>query len=178
MNAFTTPDRRTRDSELTALAGIHTAVRRRWQQLEDDVSAVSSNASPMSVVSHGSSRLLRVGSDQSRSSSEFDGAEGDFSRRWEQEEQMLREGTGWSEEMEIRDGSVVDQEEGWPGYVRRDQVHRIQGRESRLQLVSWIVEGRQRELHSLSDHRSVSQFPHRARIQVTNHTYFVDNLIL
>lgn len=171
MNTFTTPDRRSRDSELTALTGLHTAVRRRWQQLEDDISEVSSNTPRVNDISHRSSGVLRVRSDQSRSSSEVDAAEGDFLQTSEEEGQMEREVTGFSTEMEIRERSVVDQDDGRPR--QRDQVRRILGRQAWLELVRVILEERQRELHILSDHRSVSQFPHRARIQVIIHTVFI-----
>ncbi|XP_073103063.1 uncharacterized protein [Elaeis guineensis] len=63
-----------------------------------------------------------------------------------------------------RDGSVTDHEEGQPEHVRRDLL-RLRGRQARLELVMRMARERQRELQSLSDLRTVSDFAHRNRIQ-------------
>ncbi|XP_038979588.1 uncharacterized protein LOC103716994 [Phoenix dactylifera] len=63
-----------------------------------------------------------------------------------------------------RDGSVTDHEEGQPEHVRRD-LPRLRGRQARLDLITRIVRERQRELQGLSEHRAVSDFAHRNRIQ-------------
>ncbi|KAK1309111.1 hypothetical protein QJS10_CPA09g01839 [Acorus calamus] len=63
-----------------------------------------------------------------------------------------------------RDGSVVDHEEGQPEHVRRDLL-RVRGRQARLDLIVRIVRERERELQGISEHRAVSDFAHRNRIQ-------------
>ncbi|KAK1266668.1 hypothetical protein QJS04_geneDACA000252 [Acorus gramineus] len=63
-----------------------------------------------------------------------------------------------------RDGSVTDHEEGQPEHVRRDLL-RLRGRQARLDLIVRMVRERERELQGLSEHRAVSDFAHRNRIQ-------------
>ncbi|XP_008778950.2 zinc finger CCCH domain-containing protein 13-like isoform X2 [Phoenix dactylifera] len=63
-----------------------------------------------------------------------------------------------------RDGSVTDLEEGQPEHLRRDLL-RLRGRQARLELIMRVARERQRELQSLSEHRVVSEFAHRNRIQ-------------
>ncbi|XP_059298635.1 uncharacterized protein LOC132051519 [Lycium ferocissimum] len=64
----------------------------------------------------------------------------------------------------VRDGSVVDHEEGQPEHVRRDML-RLRGRQALLDLLVRIERERQRELQGLLEHRAVSDFAHRSRIQ-------------
>uniref|UniRef100_A0A1D1Y4X8 Uncharacterized protein n=1 Tax=Anthurium amnicola TaxID=1678845 RepID=A0A1D1Y4X8_9ARAE len=63
-----------------------------------------------------------------------------------------------------RDGSVTDHEEGQPEHIRRDLL-RLRGRQARLDLILRTVRERQMELQGLSEHRAVSDFGHRSRIQ-------------
>ncbi|KAG0457418.1 hypothetical protein HPP92_022575 [Vanilla planifolia] len=63
-----------------------------------------------------------------------------------------------------REGSVTDHDEGQPEHIRRDLL-RVRGRQARLDLIMRIVRERQRELEGLSEHRAVSDFAHRSRIQ-------------
>ncbi|XP_072968083.1 uncharacterized protein [Typha angustifolia] len=73
-----------------------------------------------------------------------------------------------------REGSVTDQEEGPPEHLRRDLL-RIRGRQARLDLIMRMARERQRELQSLSEHRAVSDFGHRNRIQALLRGRFLRN---
>ncbi|KAJ8528501.1 hypothetical protein K7X08_022193 [Anisodus acutangulus] len=64
----------------------------------------------------------------------------------------------------VRDVSVVDHEEGQPEHVCRDML-RLRGRQALLDLLVRIERERQRELQGLLEHRAVSDFAHRSRIQ-------------
>ncbi|CAK9176197.1 unnamed protein product [Ilex paraguariensis] len=64
----------------------------------------------------------------------------------------------------VREGLVVDQDEGQPEHIRRDML-RLRGRQALLDLLVRIERERQRELQSLVEHRAVSDFAHRNRIQ-------------
>ncbi|KAM7268636.1 hypothetical protein ACFE04_010802 [Oxalis oulophora] len=61
-------------------------------------------------------------------------------------------------------GSVVDHEESQPENIRRE-VLRFRGRPALVDLLTRIERERQRELQGLSEHRAVSDFAHRNRIQ-------------
>ncbi|XP_011101524.1 uncharacterized protein LOC105179586 [Sesamum indicum] len=63
-----------------------------------------------------------------------------------------------------RGGSTVDQDEGQPEHIRRDML-RLRGRQALLDLLVRIERERQRELQGLLEHRAVSDFAHRNRIQ-------------
>ncbi|RVW39065.1 Protein neuralized [Vitis vinifera] len=63
-----------------------------------------------------------------------------------------------------REGLVADQDEGQPEHIRRD-VLRFRGRQALLDLLVRIETERQRELQGLLEHRAVSDFAHRNRIQ-------------
>lgn len=63
------------------------------------------------------------------------------------------------------EGSVVDHEEAQPEHIRRDML-RLRGRQALLDLLMRIERERQRELQGLLEHRAVSDFAHRNRIQV------------
>ncbi|KAL3520794.1 hypothetical protein ACH5RR_018943 [Cinchona calisaya] len=69
-----------------------------------------------------------------------------------------------SQAARIRGGSVGDQEEGQPEHIRRDML-RLHGRQALLDLLVRIGRERQRELQGLLEHRAVSDFAHRNRIQ-------------
>ncbi|KAJ4971339.1 hypothetical protein NE237_004438 [Protea cynaroides] len=63
-----------------------------------------------------------------------------------------------------RDGLVVDHDEGQPEHIRRDML-RLRGRQVLIDLLMRIERERQRELQGLLEHRAVSDFAHRNRIQ-------------
>uniref|UniRef100_A0A6M2EWY1 RING-type domain-containing protein n=1 Tax=Populus davidiana TaxID=266767 RepID=A0A6M2EWY1_9ROSI len=65
---------------------------------------------------------------------------------------------------QARDGSVADHDEGQPDHIRRDML-RLRGRQAILDLLVRIERERQRELEGLLEHRAVSDFAHRNRIQ-------------
>uniref|UniRef100_A0A5B6Z864 RING-type domain-containing protein n=1 Tax=Davidia involucrata TaxID=16924 RepID=A0A5B6Z864_DAVIN len=65
---------------------------------------------------------------------------------------------------QVREGSVVDHDEGQPEHIRRDML-RLRGRQALLDLLVRIERERQRELQGLLEHRAVSDFAHRNRIQ-------------
>ncbi|XP_075513485.1 uncharacterized protein LOC142548818 isoform X1 [Primulina tabacum] len=62
------------------------------------------------------------------------------------------------------EGSAADHDEGRPEYIRRDML-RFRGRQALLDLLVRIERERQRELQGLLEHRAVSSFAHRNRIQ-------------
>lgn len=64
----------------------------------------------------------------------------------------------------VRDGLVTDRDEGQPEHIRRDML-RLRGRQALLDLLVRIERERQRELQGLLEHRAVSDFAHRNRIQ-------------
>lgn len=66
-----------------------------------------------------------------------------------------------------REGLVVDQYDGQQEHTRRD-VLRFRGRQALLDLLVRIETERQRELQGLLEHRAVSDFAHRNRIQVSS----------
>ncbi|MQL90730.1 hypothetical protein Taro_023327, partial [Colocasia esculenta] len=63
-----------------------------------------------------------------------------------------------------RDRSVADHEGAQPENVRTE-LPRLRGRQARIDLIMRNVRERQRELQGLSEHRAVSEFAHRNRIQ-------------
>lgn len=91
-------------------------------------------------------------------------------RRWVTENGVVGDARGdvrGSGRREDREGSVSDHEEGTPQeQVRRDRL-RIRGRQARLELVMKMKRERERELRILLEHRVVSDFAHRGRIQVS-----------
>ncbi|XP_030450920.1 uncharacterized protein LOC115673037 isoform X1 [Syzygium oleosum] len=82
------------------------------------------------------------------------------SRREEQEE-GARQGTQGDG---VREGSVADTEDGQPEHIRRDML-RLRGRQALIDLLMRVERERQRELQNLVEHRAVSDFAHRNRIQ-------------
>jgi hypothetical protein len=66
----------------------------------------------------------------------------------------------------VPDGLVADHDEGQPEHIRRDML-RLRGRQALLDLLVRIERERQRELQGLLEHRAVSDFAHRNRIQVS-----------
>ncbi|WOL18231.1 hypothetical protein Cni_G27024 [Canna indica] len=63
-----------------------------------------------------------------------------------------------------RDDSVMNHEDGQPDHVRRELL-RLRGRQARLELIMRMASDRQREIQMLSEHRAVSDFAYRNRIQ-------------
>ncbi|XP_057789452.1 uncharacterized protein LOC131006278 isoform X2 [Salvia miltiorrhiza] len=63
-----------------------------------------------------------------------------------------------------REGSAANHEESQPEHIRRD-ILRLRGRQALLDLLVRIERERQRELQGLLEHRAVSDFAHRNRIQ-------------
>lgn len=71
---------------------------------------------------------------------------------------------GGDQASQVREGSVVDHDEGQPEHVRRDML-RLRGRQALLDLLVRVERERQRELEGLTEYRAVSDFAHRNRIQ-------------
>ncbi|GLT93271.1 hypothetical protein SLE2022_110720 [Rubroshorea leprosula] len=65
---------------------------------------------------------------------------------------------------QVHEGSIVDHDEGHPENIRRDLL-RLRGRQALIDLLVRIERERQRELEGLLEHRAVSDFAHRNRIQ-------------
>ncbi|KAL8090330.1 hypothetical protein AgCh_039705 [Apium graveolens] len=63
-----------------------------------------------------------------------------------------------------REGSVTDHDDNQPEHIRRDML-RLRGRQAVIDLLVRIERERQRELQGLMEHRAVSDFAHRSRIQ-------------
>ncbi|KAJ8759091.1 hypothetical protein K2173_004097 [Erythroxylum novogranatense] len=75
------------------------------------------------------------------------------------------QGVGLDQQVDrTRDGSVADHDEGQPEHIRRD-LRRLRGRQALIDLLVRIERERQRELQGLLEHRAVSDFAHRNRIQ-------------
>ncbi|KAF8403161.1 hypothetical protein HHK36_011258 [Tetracentron sinense] len=65
---------------------------------------------------------------------------------------------------QLHDELIIDHDEGQPEHIRRDML-RLRGRQAVLDLLVRIEGERQRELQGLLEHRAVSDFAHRNRIQ-------------
>ncbi|KAL8171020.1 hypothetical protein V2J09_022824 [Rumex salicifolius] len=65
---------------------------------------------------------------------------------------------------QTRDSLAVDHEDGPPEHIRRDML-RLRGRQALIDLLVRLESERQRELQGLLEHRAVSDFAHRNRIQ-------------
>ncbi|KAK4252973.1 hypothetical protein QN277_010817 [Acacia crassicarpa] len=64
----------------------------------------------------------------------------------------------------VRDGLLTDHDESQPEHVHRDLL-RLRGRQALVDLLVRVERERQRELQGLLEHRAVSDFAHRNRIQ-------------
>ena len=216
---ITTIERRNHESELMALAGLHTvsmldssflresrrndespverpapvrasSVLERWRELErnrnrnaigleiDDEDRSSSRENSPEVgegerervrqivrgMTEGSRRLERIESQSPRAEwlGETERERVRLVREWvqmaSQQQRDVRSGGRRNEE-----GQQQQQQES----MRRDLL-RVRGRQARLDLIMRIARERQRELQGLSEHRVVSDFAHRNRIQVKN----------
>ena len=79
---------------------------------------------------------------------------------------------------QARDGLVSEHDEGQPEHIRRDML-RLRGRQALIDLLVRIERERQRELQGLLEHRAVSDFAHRNRIQVSFLSYlFLANIFI
>ncbi|CAN6887711.1 unnamed protein product [Brassica oleracea] len=74
----------------------------------------------------------------------------------------------------VREGLAVENEEGQREDTRRD-LRRLRGRHAFVDLLMRIEQERQRELQGLLDHRAVSDFSHRNRIQLLLRRRFLRN---
>ncbi|KAL1542355.1 hypothetical protein AAHA92_26459 [Salvia divinorum] len=79
-------------------------------------------------------------------------------RREERDTRTGNQGDG------AREGSAANHEESQPEHTRRDLL-RLRGRQALLDLLVRVERERQRELQGLLEHRAVSDFAHRNRIQ-------------
>ncbi|KAJ3689335.1 hypothetical protein LUZ61_018499 [Rhynchospora tenuis] len=210
-------DRRSRESELVAVAGLHTVSMLNpsfLQRSPPPSPTPSSTERPHSASSRAPPPVLQVWErrihSETISESDSDHHEEDHNmsvlssrehspelgtdfaeredregerervrhivRRWVTENGVVGDtradvrGSGRREE---REGSVSDHEEGAPPeHVRRDRL-RIRGRQARLELVMRMKRERERELRALSEHRVVSDFAHRGRIQANLRSRFL-----
>ncbi|CAL0332314.1 unnamed protein product [Lupinus luteus] len=74
----------------------------------------------------------------------------------------------------VRDGFVVNHNEGQPVHTRRG-IRKLCGRQVLLDMLKKAEMERQREVQELLDHRAVSHFPHRNRIQALLRGRFLRN---
>ncbi|MED6108191.1 hypothetical protein PIB30_021328 [Stylosanthes scabra] len=74
----------------------------------------------------------------------------------------------------VRDGFVVNQHEGQSEHTRRG-IRRLRGRQVLLDMLKKAEMERQREVQELFEHRAVSRFPHRNRIQALLRGRFLRN---
>ncbi|GMJ11968.1 SUMO-targeted ubiquitin E3 ligase 5 [Hibiscus trionum] len=73
-----------------------------------------------------------------------------------------------------REDSIADHDEAQPEHIRRDLM-RLRGRQAVIDLLMRIERERHRELQSLLEHRAVSDFAHRNRIQSLLRVRFLRN---
>ncbi|CAN1172090.1 Protein neuralized [Linum perenne] len=88
-------------------------------------------------------------------------------REWVQMTSQQRGTRGGRRESQVtgdRERSVADPDEGQPEHLRRD-ILRLRGRQAVIDLLVRIERERQHELQGLLEHRAVSDFAHRNRIQ-------------
>ncbi|KAL1323554.1 hypothetical protein HN51_033854 [Arachis hypogaea] len=74
----------------------------------------------------------------------------------------------------VRDGFVVNQGEGQTEHFRRG-IRKLCGRQVMLDMLKKAEMQRQREIQELLNHRAVSHFPHRNRIQALLRGWFLRN---
>ncbi|KAG4395270.1 hypothetical protein GLYMA_20G191400v4 [Glycine max] len=93
-------------------------------------------------------------------------------REWVQMISQQRSSRGSRRDAQVSEGAqsdrardvVADNDESQPEHVRRDML-RLRGRQALVDLLVRIERERQRELQGLLEHRAVSDFAHRNRIQ-------------
>ncbi|TYI43259.1 hypothetical protein ES332_A01G155600v1 [Gossypium tomentosum] len=128
------------------------------------------------ISDHSSSRVSRVGGPRAEWLGETERERVRIVREWVQMTSQQRGVRGGRREdhqaaatvgtqvNQPREGSVADHDEGQPEHIRRDLL-RLRGRQAVIDLLMRIERERQRELQSLLEHRAVSDFAHRNRIQ-------------
>ena len=75
----------------------------------------------------------------------------------------------------VRDGLIVNQNEGQSEYISRRRIRKLRGRQVLLDMIKKAEMERQREVQELLEHRAVSHFPHRNRIQALLRGRFLRN---
>ncbi|MBA0823442.1 hypothetical protein Goarm_020174, partial [Gossypium armourianum] len=128
------------------------------------------------ISDHSSSRVSRVGGPRAEWLGETERERVRIVREWVQMTSQQRGVRGGRREdhqaaatvgtqvNQPREGSAADHDEGQPEHIRRDLL-RLRGRQAVIDLLMRIERERQRELQSLLEHRAVSDFAHRNRIQ-------------
>ncbi|KAF2318450.1 hypothetical protein GH714_007804 [Hevea brasiliensis] len=183
---ITTIERRNRESELMALAGLHTNERgdnngsSREQSPDlgeverERVRQIVRGWMETGISDHTSNVSHRNSSPRGEWLGETERERVRIVREWVQMASQQRGGRGGRREEQaarldaqvdrVRDGSAADNDEGQPEHIRRDML-RLRGRQALLDLLVRIERERQRELQGLLEHRAVSDFAHRNRIQ-------------
>ncbi|URE03690.1 RING [Musa troglodytarum] len=95
-------------------------------------------------------------------------------REWMQTVSQQRDGWASRREERDREGLVANQENRQRQHVQRNLL-RLRGRQARLDLIMRNVRERERELQALSEHRPVSHFAQRNRIQTVLRGRFLRN---
>ncbi|KAK8611133.1 hypothetical protein V6N13_131194 [Hibiscus sabdariffa] len=138
------------------------------------------------ISDHSSSRVSRVGSPRAEWLGETERERVRIVREWMQmTSQQLGARGGRREDNQAaatisvqvdqsREDSVADHDEAQPEHIRRD-LRRLRGRQAVIDLLMRIERERQRELQSLLEHRAVSDFAHRNRIQSLLRVRFLRN---
>ncbi|KAJ6830620.1 uncharacterized protein M6B38_353150 [Iris pallida] len=145
------------------------SILRRWRELEDEAQASSRSGSsssssreqsPESGESERVREIIRGMTESARVSPESPRAE------WlgETERERVRHVREWVQTATQRRDDERERRRREDGTLPRD-APRIRGRQARLDLIMRIVRERQRELQGLQEHRAVSDFAHRNRIQ-------------
>ncbi|KAI3817602.1 hypothetical protein L1987_11398 [Smallanthus sonchifolius] len=123
------------------------------------------------VTDHSSSVPERSGSPQAEWLGETERERVRIVREWVQMTSQQRGSRGSHREEQgvpvhdqSHDRTSVDLDEGQPEHIRRDML-RLRGRQALLDLLVRAERERQRELQGLTEHRAVSDFAHRNRIQ-------------
>jgi hypothetical protein len=75
----------------------------------------------------------------------------------------------------VRDGLVVNQNEGQSEHISRRRIRKLRGRQVLLDMVKKAEMERQREVQELLECRAVSHFPHHNRIQALLRGRFLRN---
>ncbi|KAJ0538185.1 putative transcription factor C2H2 family [Helianthus annuus] len=114
------------------------------------------------VAEHSSSVPERSGSSRAEWLGETERERVRIVREWVQMTSQQRGSRGSHDQSQDRTGG--DQDEGQPEHIRRDML-RLRGRQALLDLLVRAERERQRELQGLTEHRAVSDFAHRNRIQ-------------
>ncbi|THU73357.1 hypothetical protein C4D60_Mb04t21960 [Musa balbisiana] len=95
-------------------------------------------------------------------------------REWMQTVSQQRDARASRREEQARDGVITNHEDRRPECTQRNLL-RLRGRQARLDLIMRNARERERELQDLSQHRSVSHFGHRIRIQSVLRGRFLRN---